>query len=92
VLCDAEVALIIFSTKGKLYEYSTDSWYAHTPLASVCLRFDAVRCVLHHFQAVSETMNYVRCVFRNYLFEFVENFLALDYGIHRRTARVIYNI
>ncbi|CAL4944441.1 unnamed protein product [Urochloa decumbens] len=25
VLCDAEVALIIFSTKGKLYEYATDS-------------------------------------------------------------------
>ncbi|XP_018682525.2 truncated transcription factor CAULIFLOWER A-like [Musa acuminata AAA Group] len=25
VLCDAEVALIIFSAKGKLYEYSTDS-------------------------------------------------------------------
>ncbi|WCJ35811.1 Floral homeotic protein APETALA 1 [Euphorbia peplus] len=25
VLCDAEVALIIFSTKGKLYDYSTDS-------------------------------------------------------------------
>nr|WQI83121.1 MADS-box transcription factor [Spirodela polyrhiza] len=25
VLCDADVALIIFSTKGKLYEYSTDS-------------------------------------------------------------------
>jgi hypothetical protein len=31
VLCDAEVALIIFSTKGKLYEYSTDSWYALSP-------------------------------------------------------------
>ncbi|XP_034672534.1 agamous-like MADS-box protein AP1 [Vitis riparia] len=28
VLCDAEVALIVFSTKGKLYEYSTDSWKA----------------------------------------------------------------
>ncbi|CAN1796196.1 Agamous-like MADS-box protein AGL8 homolog [Linum perenne] len=27
VLCDAEVALIVFSTKGKLFEYSTDSWY-----------------------------------------------------------------
>lgn len=27
VLCDAEVAVIVFSTKGKLYEYSTDSWY-----------------------------------------------------------------
>nr|P0C5B1.1 RecName: Full=MADS-box transcription factor 14; AltName: Full=FDRMADS6; AltName: Full=OsMADS14; AltName: Full=Protein AGAMOUS-like 10; AltName: Full=Protein APETALA1-like B; AltName: Full=RMADS211 [Oryza sativa Indica Group]AAF66997.2 FDRMADS6 [Oryza sativa Indica Group] len=25
VLCDAEVALIIFSTKGKLYKYATDS-------------------------------------------------------------------
>lgn len=25
VLCDAEVALIVFSTKGKVYEYSTDS-------------------------------------------------------------------
>ncbi|KAF2313700.1 hypothetical protein GH714_012791 [Hevea brasiliensis] len=25
VLCDAEVALIVFSTKGKLFEYSTDS-------------------------------------------------------------------
>ncbi|CAA7030869.1 unnamed protein product [Microthlaspi erraticum] len=26
VLCDAEVALIVFSSKGKLFEYSTDSW------------------------------------------------------------------
>ncbi|KAL0327109.1 UNVERIFIED_CONTAM: Floral homeotic protein APETALA 1 [Sesamum angustifolium] len=25
VLCDAEVALIVFSHKGKLFEYSTDS-------------------------------------------------------------------
>ena len=27
VLCDAEVALIVFSHKGKLFEYATDSWY-----------------------------------------------------------------
>ncbi|MBA0602493.1 hypothetical protein Gorai_002673 [Gossypium raimondii] len=27
ILCDAEVALIVFSHKGKLFEYSTDSWY-----------------------------------------------------------------
>lgn len=27
VLCDAEVALIVFSTKGKLFEYATKSWY-----------------------------------------------------------------
>ncbi|KAI8528808.1 hypothetical protein RHMOL_Rhmol12G0176800 [Rhododendron molle] len=26
VLCDAEVALIVFSTKGKLFEYASDSW------------------------------------------------------------------
>jgi MADS-box transcription factor, plant len=26
VLCDAEVALIIFSDNGKLFDYSTDSW------------------------------------------------------------------
>ncbi|KAE9615463.1 putative transcription factor MADS-type1 family [Lupinus albus] len=26
VLCDAEVALIVFSNKGKLFEYATDSW------------------------------------------------------------------
>ncbi|KAL6136660.1 hypothetical protein ACLB2K_061955 [Fragaria x ananassa] len=25
VLCDADVALIVFSTKGKLFEYATDS-------------------------------------------------------------------
>ncbi|PWZ19938.1 MADS-box transcription factor 14 [Zea mays] len=41
VLCDAEVALIIFSTKGKLYEYSTDSWYVPSRLR--CLRFGTVR-------------------------------------------------
>uniref|UniRef100_M8D876 MADS-box transcription factor 5 n=1 Tax=Aegilops tauschii TaxID=37682 RepID=M8D876_AEGTA len=27
VLCDAEVALIIFSTRGRLFEFSTSSWY-----------------------------------------------------------------
>lgn len=26
VLCDAEVALIVFSQKGKIFEYSSDSW------------------------------------------------------------------
>ncbi|RRT35903.1 hypothetical protein B296_00047577 [Ensete ventricosum] len=34
VLCDAEVALIIFSAKGKLCEYSTDSRYVRSILAS----------------------------------------------------------
>ena len=26
LLCDAEVALIVFSQKGKIFEYSSDSW------------------------------------------------------------------
>ncbi|URD73438.1 MADS-box transcription factor [Musa troglodytarum] len=34
VLCDAEVAVIVFSTKGKLYEYSTDSRYPLCPPSS----------------------------------------------------------
>jgi hypothetical protein len=29
VLCDAEVALIIFSSRGRLFEFSTSSWYGH---------------------------------------------------------------
>ena len=32
VLCDAEVALIVFSHKGKLFEYSSDSRYLRTYL------------------------------------------------------------
>jgi MADS-box transcription factor len=31
VLCDAEVAVIVFSPKGKLYEYATDSRYVRRP-------------------------------------------------------------
>lgn len=31
VLCEAEVALIVFSTKGKIFEYATDSWYVPNP-------------------------------------------------------------
>ncbi|KAF3323641.1 MADS-box protein SOC1 [Carex littledalei] len=31
VLCDADVGLIIFSPKGKLYEFSSTNWYASIP-------------------------------------------------------------
>ena len=34
VLCDAEVALIVFSTKGKLFEYSTDARFYFYSLPS----------------------------------------------------------
>jgi len=35
VLCDAEVAVIVFSPKGKLYEYATDSRYDTISLAHI---------------------------------------------------------
>jgi MADS-box transcription factor len=37
VLCDAEVALIVFSHKGKLFEYSTDDSYVLNSLSSSLL-------------------------------------------------------
>ncbi|KAG0477180.1 hypothetical protein HPP92_014021 [Vanilla planifolia] len=47
VLCDAEVALIIFSNKGKLCEYSTDS-----SMEKILERYErysyAERAVLHN--------------------------------------------
>lgn len=35
VLCDAEVAAIVFSPKGKLYEYATDSRYTYSLIDSL---------------------------------------------------------
>lgn len=50
VLCDAEVAVIIFSNSGKLYEFSSTSWYIYTHthtsfpylLVCVCLVFECL--------------------------------------------------
>ena len=47
VLCDAEVALIIFSSRGRLFEFSTSSWYvrimcvdvSHYPQAAAAAAF-----------------------------------------------------
>lgn len=48
VMCDAEVALIIFSSKGKLIEYSTDSWYVfHFRPVHHC------RCSEYRFRLIS---------------------------------------
>ncbi|KAM7531221.1 hypothetical protein LguiB_034631 [Lonicera macranthoides] len=47
VLCDAEVALIVFSPTGKLYEFSSSSW-----IAELELQFDAHSIdYLPHLQA-----------------------------------------
>ncbi|KAI3895405.1 hypothetical protein MKX03_032618 [Papaver bracteatum] len=37
VLCDAEVALIVFSPKGELFEYPTDAWYVLGTLSTYFL-------------------------------------------------------
>lgn len=76
VLCDAEVALIIFSTKGKLYEYATDSWYVRT---YVCLiKFHPHRLSLS-FQffslnrailALHDVFPFPFCSYRSIAFEF----------------------
>ncbi|XP_028095641.1 agamous-like MADS-box protein AGL8 [Camellia sinensis] len=50
VLCDAEVALIVFSTKGKLSEYSTDAssreflWCKGLEMKVCLLQFFMVSC------------------------------------------------
>jgi hypothetical protein len=44
VLCDAEVALIIFSTRGKLYEFCSSSRYL-SPSLSVCVCLYLYMCV-----------------------------------------------
>ncbi|CDP17590.1 unnamed protein product [Coffea canephora] len=36
VLCDAEVALIIFSPSGKLYEFSSSRYINHQHLHMIC--------------------------------------------------------
>ncbi|GFZ16970.1 AGAMOUS-like 8 [Actinidia rufa] len=39
VLCEAEVGLIIFSPKGKLFEYATDASYVILSLVMIILFF-----------------------------------------------------
>ncbi|CAJ1975408.1 unnamed protein product [Sphenostylis stenocarpa] len=40
VLCDAEVALIVFSTKGKLFEYSSDPWNSDLLMERILERYE----------------------------------------------------
>jgi hypothetical protein len=47
VLCDAEVALIIFSTRGKLYEFASARYYRPNPSIFWSL-FSAVHLALIH--------------------------------------------
>ncbi|RZS23619.1 hypothetical protein BHM03_00056585 [Ensete ventricosum] len=54
VLCDADVAVIVFSTKGKLYEYSTDSRYPLCP-PSVFLP----RCPMYMFPYASKNVWFI---------------------------------
>ena len=38
VLCDAEVALVVFSTRGRLYEYANNRYASPTPLIDLLLQ------------------------------------------------------
>ena len=42
LLCDAEVALVIFSGGGRLFEFSSSSWYVTKPILSVHLLFPSL--------------------------------------------------
>ena len=41
LLCDAEVALIIFSCRGRLFEFSSSSWYARARACPTSTLHDA---------------------------------------------------
>jgi hypothetical protein len=48
LLCDAEVALIIFSGRGRLFEFSSSSWYD----AQACRRLHLhASCVIYVYSA-----------------------------------------
>uniref|UniRef100_A0A7N2MI83 MADS-box domain-containing protein n=1 Tax=Quercus lobata TaxID=97700 RepID=A0A7N2MI83_QUELO len=40
VLCDAEVAVIIFSQKGRLYEFSSTEFYIYETFSDLLISFD----------------------------------------------------
>ncbi|MFS7999866.1 putative transcription factor MADS-type1 family [Helianthus anomalus] len=42
VLCDAEVALIVFSTKGKLCEYASNSSFLKLNLCKIHAQFSSI--------------------------------------------------
>ncbi|KAG6716870.1 hypothetical protein I3842_04G070100 [Carya illinoinensis] len=41
VLCDAEVAVIVFSQKGRLYEFSSSEYVSFIIQSSIYFRFDS---------------------------------------------------
>jgi MADS-box transcription factor len=70
VLCDAEVAVIVFSPKGKLYEYATDSRYALHNSSSYLDPFPvlyhataAARRIIHHALPPARVISF-SCRFR----------------------------
>lgn len=47
VLCDAEVALIVFSTRGKLYEFSSTSRSKYTHLINIQSYVESIRIFIN---------------------------------------------
>jgi len=48
LLCDAEVALIIFSGRGSLFEFSSSSWYDAHACRLPCMHLIYVYSATHH--------------------------------------------
>jgi len=46
ILCDAEIALVIFSSRGRLYEYSTNRWSVKLRLSLASFE-DASKSCMH---------------------------------------------
>lgn len=68
VLCDAQVALVMFSTKGKLFEYSSERRFLSSFITSsflILYSFSCFRSTYHHFwfSALNYLNVYVSCVF-----------------------------
>ena len=49
VLCDAEVALIVFSSRGRLYEYSNNKWVPSIFLLLLLFSSVETKCFCHKF-------------------------------------------
>jgi hypothetical protein len=77
VLCDAEVALIVFSTKGKLFEYSTDARFYFYSLPS----FFFSSFVAVFMFAMYNILEVIFFLFRKLFFHFFNLFCQLGMTI-----------
>lgn len=80
VLCDAEVALIIFSNRGKLYEFcSTSKYISLHPISSAYLSFFPLSSLI------------LFLLFYNFSFIRVYLFFYIDPFVHSKKLLLVVN-